>query len=397
MVRYYYYASITNVIVQVCNCSRWALGGDCYMAEPLKDIYDEPFLRQFSGKIKAVYDSFATEEFITAIMSHDWDELKLKERIRRIAETLGVYLPTQYEEALDTLYAIDETCTGFPYLFFPDFVEVYGRADEHWAISMKALERFTSKSSAEFAVRIFILTHPEKMMEQMLAWASHPDEHVRRLASEGSRPRLPWGQALPMFKQDPSPILPVLELLKEDSSLYVRKSVANNLNDIAKDHPEIVVETAKRWIGVNPHTDWIVRHGCRTLIRKADPDVLSLFGYAETGDQSPLAVSATLSVNPTTIAIGSSCELNYELHIRGGDAAKIRIEYGIYFVKSSGRTSRKLFLLSDKTVQGGSILTGSRNHHWANLTTRRHYPGDHVITLLVNGTEVAETVVHVVE
>ncbi|TXK76111.1 DNA alkylation repair protein [Paenibacillus sp. N3.4] len=363
------------------------------MAEPLKDMFHQTFLRQFGEKVHKVYDAFDTEDFIAATMDDNWDELALKERIRRISTVLGKHLPPRYEDSLNVLFAIDGTCVGFPYLFFPDFVEVHGQAQEHWELSMQALERFTSKSSAEFAIRSFLLRDPERAMPQMTAWAGSPSEHVRRLASEGCRPRLPWGQALPIFKRDPSPLLPVLELLKNDPSLYVRKSVANNLNDIAKDHPSVVLDTAIRWKGVHPDTDWIVRHACRTLIRKADPEVLALFGYAESVDEMPLTTFSSISADPPVLPIGGSCELAYELQIREGEPVRIRIEYGIYFVKARMQTSRKLFLLSDKTVSGGSYLTGTRTHRWADLTTRLHYPGEHRIVLLVNGREIASTTV----
>ncbi len=364
------------------------------MAEPLKAMYNESFLRDFGDKIRSVHSVFNTEGFVLTAMAEPWDGLELKARMRRITETLGSYLPHPYEEALAILFAIADDCVGFPYLIFPDFVEVYGQGEEHWELSMQALERFTAKSSAEFAVRPFLIREPERMMTQMREWSKHPDEHVRRLASEGCRPRLPWGQALPMFKLDPTPVLPVLEELKADPSLYVRKSVANNLNDIAKDHPEIVLQTARRWKGTHPYTDWIVRHGCRSLIRKSDPEVMALFGYAEheNEDVTPLVTRASIVLEPSILPIGENCELQYELQVREGTPVRIRIEYGIHFVKASGRTSRKSFLLSDKTVPGGTILSGKRTHRWADLTTRRHYPGEHQIVLLVNGREAASTV-----
>ncbi|SFL76774.1 3-methyladenine DNA glycosylase AlkC [Paenibacillus sp. 1_12] len=367
------------------------------MGEPLKAMYNEHFLRSFGEKVRAAYGAFQTESFIAASMDDTWEGLELKARMRRITQTLGAHLPNRYEEAIDILFAIDETCVGFPYLFFPDFVETFGQADEHWALSMKALERFTPKSSAEFAVRPFLLSEPERMMSQMEIWSTHPDEHVRRLASEGCRPRLPWGQALPMFKKNPAPVLQVLERLKEDASLYVRKSVANNLNDIAKDHPSVVLDTARRWKGIHPHTDWIVRHGCRTMIRKAYPEVMTLFGYAEATESAALTSGEIWSAMPSVLPIGGICELRYELRIREGEPAHVRIEYGIEFIKSGGRTSRKLFLLSDKTVPGGTSLNGTRTHRWSDLTTRRHYPGEHRIALLVNGHEVAFTMIQLEE
>lgn len=362
------------------------------MAELLKDIYSKDFLLSFSRMVQSAYKAFDTTSFIAAVMDETWDALPLKARTRRISENLGIFLPNGYESALNILYAIADSSVGFPYLIFPDFVAVYGKAEKHWELSMNALELFTQKSSSEFAIRAFILSDPERVMRRMTTWAEHPNEHVRRLSSEGCRPRLPWGEALPSFKKNPAPVLSILELLKADSSLYVRKSVANNLNDIAKDNPALVLETAHRWIGINPDTDWIIRHGCRTLIRKANPEAMELFGYATSEDRTPLTTFASLSVQPSTLTIGDSCEVQYSLDIRKDEPVHVRIEYGIDFVKANGKTSRKSFLLSDKTVAGGAHLTGTRKHSFSEMTTRRHYPGNHRIVLLVNGQEVAETV-----
>jgi 3-methyladenine DNA glycosylase AlkC len=367
------------------------------MPEPLKAIYNEQFLRQFGEKVRAVYGEFDVDKFITAVIDKSWGELALKARMRRISEMLGSYLPSCYQEALDILFAIDETCLGFPYLFFPDFVAVYGQSEKDWELSMRALERFTVRSSAEFAVRPFLLRNPERMMGRMEVWAQHSNGHVRRLASEGCRPRLPWGEALIMFKRDPAPVLRILEILKADASIYVRKSVANNLNDIAKDHPDLVLSTARRWKGLHPYTDWIVRQGCRSLIRKAHPGAMLLFGYAQAKGDMPLATHAILSVEPPVVPIGGSCELQYELSIREGEPVHIRIEYGVDFVKAGGRLSRKSFLLSDKIVSGGAQLSGIRTHRWSDLTTRRHYPGEHRIVLLVNGSEAAYAVIRLDE
>ncbi|MDL4842312.1 hypothetical protein [Aquibacillus rhizosphaerae] len=363
------------------------------MGEPLKDIYHEQFFKTFAQKVHQVYPAFSTNSFVEDIMNEDWEKLELKKRIRHISITLGKHLPANFEEAIAVLYQIDETCVGFPYLFFPDFIEVYGQKEEHWELSMAALQRFTSKSSSEFAIRPFILLDPERAMNQMKSWATHSNEHVRRLASEGCRPSLPWGQALPIFKKDPTPPLSILEILKNDPSLYVRKSVANNLNDIAKDNPSVVLETARRWKGVTPGTDWIIRHGCRTLIRQANPEVLTLFGYTKINNPEDLFSVTSLSLSPSHVTIGEANELEYELHIREGAHVHIRIEYGIDFIKSRGTTSRKLFLLSDREVPGGSTIKKQRKLNWNDLSTRKHYPGEHKIVLLVNGVEVAEDIV----
>lgn len=361
------------------------------MAEPLKNIYNPTFLMEFGQTLQAADPSFPAEAFVDKVMNEHWEELALKARIRHITNVLGTLLPERYEHAIDILLEVNRHCSGFPYLILPDYVEVFGQADEHFELSMRALEAFTQQSSAEFAVRPFIIQHPERMMKQMRTWSTSENEHVRRLASEGCRPRLPWGQALTEFKRDPAPILPILTQLKADPSLYVRKSVANNLNDIAKDHPELVLQIAKEWMGQNPHTDWIVRHACRSLIRSAEPEVMALFGYTSASETTPLAMEAAVSVVPVTITIGENTTLRYELLVRTGPPVRIRIEYGIDFVKAGSKVSRKKFLLSDKTVEGGSRLTGSRTHRWADLTTRRHYPGLHRIVLLLNGQEIAYT------
>lgn len=362
------------------------------MPEPLKLMYDRTFLHNFSIKVKSVHPSFEDTSFIADVLEGDWEELELKARMRRISIVLGRYLPTPFTSALDILYRIDEQCVGFPYLFFPDFVEAHGQAEHDFEASLDALERFTSKSSSEFAIRFFLLRDPQRTMIRMLHWAKSSNEHVRRLASEGCRPRLPWGQALPMFKRDPAPVLEILEKLKADSSLYVRKSVANNLNDIAKDNPDLVKQKARNWYGSDPLTDWIVRRGCRSLLKQADPEILSLFGYSssESSTNEALITGASLQVRPQTLAIGGEIQLHFELQARTGEPLRIRLEYAIDFVKASGRASRKLFMLADRKLDGGAALSGTRKHRFADLTTRRHYPGLHRIVLLINGQEYAE-------
>ncbi len=359
------------------------------MAERLKDMYDKAFLHGFGERLHSVYKPFPVKEFISEVMDDTWTDLELKARMRQISQAMGKYLPADYEEAIQILFAIEESCYGFPYLIMPDFVEVYGQAEEHWDLSMEALERFTQKSSAEFAIRPFLIRDTERGMKQMAVWAKHGREHVRRLSSEGCRPRLPWGISLSVFKTDPAPVLTVLELLKKDESLYVRKSVANNLNDIAKDNPDIVLDTAYRWKGVHPYTDWILRQGLRTLIRKADSRALDLFGYPE--NTAELTKSAAIRVEPAVLKIGETCEIRYQIEFNGKEPVHLRIEYGIDFVKAGGSTSRKLFLITDKTVTGGNGIAGIRPHSFADLTTRRHYPGNHRIVLLINGWEAAET------
>ncbi len=367
------------------------------MADALKDIYTLHFLQDFGYKVSTAYKDFPCEQFVSSVLMPPWGELPVRSRMNRIAKVLGGCLPNTYEDALAILYAIAGDCNGFPYLFFPDFVSAYGQNEEHWKLSMEALERFTQHSSSEFAIRPFILRDPERTMKYMLQWSLHPNEHVRRLSSEGCRPRLPWSMDLPIFKKDPTPVLKILENLKADPALYVRKSVANNLNDIAKDHPELVLKTARQWMGTSPQTEWILRQGCRTLIRKANPEALVLFGYSNDSKEKPLWKNAVLTVQPVQLTIGEKCELHYALDIDRNTKVKIRLEYGIDFMKANGKPSRKLFLLLDKTLSENAHLSGTHIHSFANLTTRRHYPGKHRIVLLINGQEAAQTTLSLLE
>jgi len=269
-------------------------------------------------------------------------------------------------------------------LFFPDFVEVYGLDD--WDSSIPALEQFTPFSSSEFAVRPFIVQALDRMMNQMLLWSSHPDHHIRRLASEGCRPRLPWAMALNTFKADPSPIVPVLEKLKRDSSVYVQKSVANNLNDIAKDHPELVKQLARDWYRENPQTNWIVKHGCRGLLRKGDSDILSLFGF----EISPDVIVSSLSLDTETLAIGQSLNFSFSIRTNSSVSQRLRVEYAIDFVKANHKTSRKLFKVTEHNYDN-SERQYVRMHHFKDLTTRKHYPGKHRLSIIINGKELAAT------
>lgn len=361
------------------------------MAEPLKNMYDEAFLKSFGAVVAGEWQPFDTDKFVALVLAEGWAELALKGRMRRISQSLGAVLPVDYERALDILEGIAGVCRGFPYLFFPDFVELYGL--DSWERSVRALALFTRSSSAEFAVRPFIKRDPERMMAQMLAWSGDADEHVRRLASEGCRPRLPWADALPQFKRDPAPIVPILEALKADPSEYVRRSVANNLNDISKDHPDLVLELAARWHGANPQTDALLRHACRGLIRRqADETAMRLFGLLP----APEAVAARWTASPAEAAIGGSALVEYAVALRlpAGETRKLRLELAVDYPRGGeGRSHRKLFRLAEREVQSGEELTGSRRLSFKDLSTRRHYPGVHTLALIVNGRQIAETAV----
>lgn len=356
------------------------------MSELLKDKYfNYASIHGLACNIRAVYPLFEMDDFINSIMDDTWDGLELKARMRKITISLGRYLPADYEEALrimdQVIACYPEGYSDFAFLCFPDFVEVYGQDEADWDVSMAALERYTPYSSAEFAVRPFIIKQEARMMKQMAIWARHDNEHVRRLASEGCRPALPWGQALVSFKENPLPVLSILELLKADPSLYVRKSVANNLNDISKTHPDLVVKIARDWYGKNELTDWIVKHGCRTLLKKGNRDVLDIFGFAETGS----VTVDHFALGAASVFIGG--DMTFSFTIEAKKEAKVRLEYGVDYVKANGRRNRKIFQISERVFAAGEKKSYIKGHSFADGTTRKHYTGLHSVSLIVNGTE----------
>jgi len=353
------------------------------MAELLKDVYTEAYVKELAGRLQEAHSGFDSSAFIQKVKGGDWPSMELKARMKRITEGIHEHVPLPYSNILDILIDIAPYCGSLAGLFLPDYVSRYG-LDEDWNTSMEALARLTPFASAEFAVRPFILRDEERMMDQMLHWSNHESEHLRRLASEGCRPRLPWGQALKNFQANPAPILPILENLKDDPSEYVRRSVANNLNDISKDHPALVLEIAQRWLRQKLSRKRLVKHGLRTLLKKGDSSVLALFGF---GNPDRVAVSS-FTLDPKAVRIGDSAQLQVEMDIQGEKELPLRIEYAIDFVKKSGKLNRKVFQWKEKNYKGG-LYRIEKSHSFRQMSTRKHYPGLHRLLFLVNGEEKA--------
>ena len=354
------------------------------MPEPLKNLLNHELLSKVAADIQSVYSPFRIDGFVKSVMDEGWDNLELKDRTYKIAANLGAFLPADYETAISIIDKVvmnyGTWLEGFAW-FFPVFIELYGQDEKNWDVSIAALERYTPYASSEMAVRPFIIKHEERMMAQMRAWSKHENELVRRLSCEGCRPALPWAPALNSFKKDPAPILPILEQLKADPSVWVRKSVANNLNDISKTNPELVVRLAKEWYGSNEHTDWIVKQGCRTLLKKGHRETLALFGCddAASVDVDGFALEAPM------VSIGE--DICFSFSISAKQEVKVRLEYGIDYVKAGGKRNRKIFKISEVTLKEKEKRAYTRKHSFADVSTRKHYPGTHSITLVVNGTE----------
>ncbi|MDQ6978159.1 MAG: DNA alkylation repair protein [Ghiorsea sp.] len=350
------------------------------MAEPLKNLYNETFFKSLNTAMCQAYPAFDKTKFNALIFDENWEIKELKQRMRHITESLHQCLP-DYKQAIPILKAASSQFSNtFTHMFFPEYAELYGLNE--FDISMNALEHFTQYSSSEFAIRPFIIQYPEKTMQQMKIWATHKNEHVRRLASEGCRPRLPWAMQLPAFVQDPSPALEILEQLKHDESLYVRRSVANNLNDIAKDHPQLVYDIAKSWLGFDADTDWLVKHACRTLLKQAHPEVLALFGFKPAEHVQVQDFKVTPKVNWCG-KVTFSVTLNSNEPL-----GKLRLEFAIDFMKANGKTARKVFKISESNIKETSKII-EKSFSFKPISTRKYYAGEHQLSLIINGQECA--------
>ena len=360
------------------------------MPEKLKNLFfTQDSLRLFAEAIKNVYSDFNVEEFLKLIHDESWDTLALKAKMWHTTKCLHKTLPNNYLDSLVILVKAAPTIKGFEAMTLPDYVEKYGM--DHWEESLNALGHFTKYASSEFAIRPFLDKKPELAMHYMLNWAESEHENVRRFASEGCRPRLPWAMLLPQFILNPRPIFEVLEKLKDDDSEFVRKSVANNLNDISKDHPDLMMDVCVNWYGYSDKTNWIVKHACRTLLKQGNTRALRLFGF---GDPGKLEIK-NLKLSKSKIKIGESINFSFQLNNQEEELCKVRLEYAIDFVKARGKSSRKIFQIIEKEYKPGIHLL-KRKHSFANLSTRKHYPGTHSLTIIVNGVMKAEQTLKVI-
>ncbi len=356
--------------------------------EPFKNVYNREWVALLCSGIAGVWSEFDARCFTESVFAGNWEARELKDRMRHISRTMGAFLPKDYAEAIRIVRASAPVMDNFSFsaMVFPDFVEVHGMED--WELSMGALEQFTQQSSAEFAVRPFIVRDQDRMMAQMLVWAGHESADVRRLASEGCRPRLPWAMALPELKRDPEPILPILEKLKGDESEYVRRSVANSLNDIAKDHPDLVVDILREW-GNDDSKEMVKlsRHALRSLLKQGHGGAMELVGLGSV----PNVVVSNLRVAESVVRVGDSLSFEFEIINSGESAANLMVDYVVGFVLARGKVGRKVFKLSKFVLGSGERRTVSKRHSFKPITTRVYYPGVHSIGIQVNGFVLVET------
>ncbi len=366
------------------------------MPEPFKNLFNRQIILGMAKHFQSQWSEFDSKGFSDAA-SKNLDTLELKERSDQIVNAMIKHLPSDFMRAGEIILASlspslegdifgvtvdDDGIAGWAIMPMTHYVGLRGH--DYFDLSMTLFKELTKRFSSELGIRFFLLESPEKTLSMLKKWTNDNDRHVRRLVSEGTRPRLPWAMRLPMFIKDPFPVIELLELLKDDDEEYVRRSVANNLNDIAKDHPDVVAEIAKKWMkGASKEREKLIRHACRTLLKNGHKKVLQVFGY-----QPPKIRKAIIDVKTPEVVFGNALEFTLSIFSDSIHEQALMIDYIIHHQKANGRTSPKVFKWRTKTLEANKVFTSTKKHAIKKITTRVYYPGVHTVEVMVNGVSV---------
>jgi 3-methyladenine DNA glycosylase AlkC len=358
------------------------------MAEPLVNQYGADVPKSIARMITAVHPAFDARKFVADALK-GYDELALMPRGKHIAQALQRHLPADYPKAIAILLAsLDQphgrdpglSLGSFLYLPHTMFVAAFGLG--HFEESMRAQHALTQRFTAEFSIRSFLQHHEAATLARFRQWTSDPSEHVRRLVSEGSRPRLPWASRLPSFQKNPAPVLELLELLRDDPALYVRRSVANNLNDIGKDHPDLLAKTARQWLkGASDERRWIVQHALRSAVKRGETGALAALGF---GKSAEAAVSHA-RIMPKRVVMGEKVHIAFDITNTSAKPQRVLVDFCIHYVKASGKSSAKVFKLKVLDLAPGEKASLGKTVSTAEMTTRKHHAGKHRVDVLLNG------------
>lgn len=357
----------------------------------LKDLlFNKAKVEQIAGEIHRVHPSFQKNEFVRDVVAK-FPELELKARISWITECLKKYLPNNYEQAvvifLKALPApnnpelSDDDFGDFIYAPYAEFVSKNGCTKEHLQFSLDALYEITQRFSAEDAIRYFLNAFPKETLKELLSWANDSHYHVRRLCSEGTRPKLPWSQKINIPVSAP---LPILDRLFSDTTRFVTRSVANHINDISKIDPDLTLNTLTKWQKSDKQSreemDYIVRHALRTLIKQGNPRAMKLLGFYH----SP-KVSVSKFLVPKQVKMNTALEFSFS--IKSEKDTSVLIDYILYFQNKAGKlNSKKVFKLTKLALtKNKSILILKRHMLREHMTTRTLYPGKHEVEIQING------------
>ena len=368
------------------------------MPEPFKNLINAAAVRDARQQLERVWPAFDGKRFETLALD-GLESLELKARAQHLCSALETTLPQDFaraaaliessllpvngDEALSALQRSNSGLAGWVLWPMAEYVARQGLATPQRALV--CLHALTQRFTAEWAIRPFIEQHPALVFATLRQWAEDPSPHVRRLVSEGSRPRLPWGLQLKGLIADPSPTLPLLRVLQDDASNYVRRSVANHLNDIAKDHPALLASWVEEHLrDASPERRALLRHASRTLIKRGDPRVLAAWGLGRR-----LKGSVALRLSAKRVTVGATLGLELTLTSTSPHTQKLVIDYAVHHLKANGQTSPKVFKgwVIDLSPHERKLLT--KSHSLRLITTRRYHAGRHEIDIRVNGEVLA--------
>ena len=347
--------------------------------EPLKELFNKKFYQNLALEFKRADQNFNPDKFVKDV-TLNFETLSLNERMRNTSMVLKKHLPQDYKKTIEIFYkVIPNTKGGYTNLLFPDFVGLYGH--DNGDLSLEALKHFTQFGSSEFAIREFLKRDFNKTIKLMTHWAKDKNHHVRRLASEGSRPRLPWSFKLDEVIKNPKSTQAILEILKADEELYVKKSVANHLNDLSKDNTAHMLQIIKSWDKSNAHTAWIVKHASRTLIKKGNSESLAIFDF----EKDPKLKLENFKLTKSKLKLGENLEFKFDLVSAKSKNQKLVIDYIIHYCKKSGELSPKVFKLKELTLKPKETITITKKQLLKDFSTRKHFAGKHFLEIQVNG------------
>ncbi|MEO6903083.1 MAG: DNA alkylation repair protein [Bacteroidia bacterium] len=347
--------------------------------EPLKEMFNKSFYERLALEINKVDKKFQVDNFVNEVIDQ-LEKRSLNERLRNTSIVLKRHLPKRYEAAVELLTTVAPSFNShYTAFLFPDFIGLYGH--DHYDLSIQTLKYFTQFGSSEFAIREFLKRDFDKTIRVMNKWAEDDNYHVRRLASEGSRPRLPWSFKLDEVIKNPKVTKSILEKLKNDDVLYVKKSVANHLNDISKENTDYMLNLICGWNIKNEHTAWIIKHASRTLIKKGHSQSLAIFDF----EKEPKIKIENFKLSDSKIKIGSVMQFNFTLISDKSNSQKLVIDYIIHYFKKAGTLFPKVFKLKEIKLAPKQTINIIKTHAFQQLSTRKLYEGNHFIELVVNG------------
>ncbi|MBK8012510.1 MAG: DNA alkylation repair protein [Deltaproteobacteria bacterium] len=364
------------------------------MAEPLKTFFSAALVKRLAADLAEVSADFSPRAFIKDATA-GLDELELLDRGQHIARALSKHLPPAYPNAIDVLlrslgpeHATEELVgVGMaPFFYLPHVLFVAERGLDHFELSMRAQYELTKRFSAERSIRPYIAKDPERTFAVLRDWTRDPNAHVRRLVSEGTRLRLPWAMRVAWLDRNPERVIELLDRLKDDPTTLVRRSVANNLNDLGKVHPKLLIATCGKWLeDASTERRALVEHALRSAIKRGEAPALSLLGFGK----KPSVELEDVRLHPKRVRIGSHVAVEFTLRSTNRMAQNLLVDLRVHFVKANGTSSPKVFKLKRVGLGAREKVTLSARVSLAVHTTRKPHPGHHDVEVLVNGQAIA--------